>query len=41
MLPLYRSQVYEAVKNMVGETYDYDEVYEIVDFANSKLNKSS
>ena len=40
VIPLFRKQVIDAVKGMLGESFDYEEVREVVDFTYAKLNKS-
>lgn len=40
VLPLFRKQVFESVKGMLGESFDYQEVREIVEFTHAKLVKA-
>lgn len=40
VLPLFRKQVYESVKSILGESFEYQDVREVVDFTYAKLNKN-
>ena len=41
VLPLFRNKIFESVKGMLGESFDYQEVREVVEFANAKLVKAN
>jgi len=38
--PLFRGQIIESIKSILGESFDYQEVSEVARFAYAKLNKS-
>lgn len=39
VLPLFRKQVFESVKGILGESFDYQEVREVIEFTYDKLVK--
>lgn len=41
VMPIYREKMVETVKNIVDESFDYDEVREVIEFAYSKIDSQT
>ena len=41
VMPIYRDKMVETVKNILGESFDYNRVREVIDFAHSHQDKNT